>query len=333
MRITVIGGTGHIGTYLIPRLVRTGHDLVSISRGTREPYHEAAEWDAVEALAVDREAAERRGEFGELVSGTEPDVIVDLICYDRPSAEALVEAVRGDIQHLIHCGTLWVHGPGGAVPTVEDEPRTRTPPYEYGQQKLAIERYLLDEARRNSLPATVLHPGHITGPGWAPVNPVGNSDPSVFTRLARGDTVALPNFGLETVHHVHADDVAQAFQRTIEHWSAAIGECFHVASPRALTLRGYAEAVARWFGREATLAYQPWDEWKAQAEYDDDTITSTEKHVRRGTNASIEKARTQLGYVPRYTSLQAVRESVEALVRAGEVDVGDAAWPSDPGAD
>ena len=29
MRIVVIGGSGHIGSFLVPRLVRAGHEVVS----------------------------------------------------------------------------------------------------------------------------------------------------------------------------------------------------------------------------------------------------------------------------------------------------------------
>ncbi|MBW8788837.1 MAG: NAD(P)-dependent oxidoreductase, partial [Rhizobium leguminosarum] len=32
MRVLVIGATGHVGTYLVPRLVEAGHDVVTISR-------------------------------------------------------------------------------------------------------------------------------------------------------------------------------------------------------------------------------------------------------------------------------------------------------------
>ena len=34
-RIVVIGATGHIGTYLVPRLVDGGHEVIAVSRGTR----------------------------------------------------------------------------------------------------------------------------------------------------------------------------------------------------------------------------------------------------------------------------------------------------------
>ena len=62
----------------------------------------------------------------------------------------------------------------------------------------------------------LLHPGHIVGPGWVPVNPAGNLELSVFERLVTGQELALPNLGMETLHHVHADDVAQAFALAIE---------------------------------------------------------------------------------------------------------------------
>jgi nucleoside-diphosphate-sugar epimerase len=55
--------------------------------------------------------------------------------------------------------------------------------------------------------------------------------------------LVLPNLGLEMVHHVHADDVAQWITRATENRSASIGEAFNTVSERAVTLRGYAETV------------------------------------------------------------------------------------------
>jgi uncharacterized protein YbjT (DUF2867 family) len=47
MRVVVIGATGHIGTYLVPRLLAAGHQVVALSRGQREPYQGGAGWGAV----------------------------------------------------------------------------------------------------------------------------------------------------------------------------------------------------------------------------------------------------------------------------------------------
>ena len=81
---------------------------------------------------------------------------------------------------------------------------------------------------------TILHPGHICGRGWPPLNPSGHFNPfpmglepmtsrqplpsqhplirssrpnvarMVFDALRRGEPVAVPNLGMESVHHVHA---------------------------------------------------------------------------------------------------------------------------------
>lgn len=310
MRTVIIGGTGHVGTYLVPRLVELGHEVSVVTRARRQPYQPHAAWGAVRQVTLDRAAAEADGTFGQKVLQLKPDVVIDMICFTPDSARHLVECLRGNVQHLLCCGTLWVHGPSAVVPTTEDQPRT--PFGEYGIRKAQMEEYLLDEARRHALPVTVLHPGHIVGPGWAPLNPAGHFNVEVFARLARGEELALPHLGLETVHHVHADDVAQAFVKAITHWSTAVGEAFHVVSPQALTLRGYAHAVAGWFGKEARLKFLPWEQFKAAAGEQD--ARQTWEHIAHSPNCSIAKAQRLLGYQPRYSSLQAVREAVDWLI-------------------
>ncbi|MFF5362079.1 NAD-dependent epimerase/dehydratase family protein [Streptomyces scabiei] len=54
MRIVIIGGSGHIGTFLVPRLVRAGHEVINISRGTRTAYADAPEWRQVRQVVADR---------------------------------------------------------------------------------------------------------------------------------------------------------------------------------------------------------------------------------------------------------------------------------------
>jgi nucleoside-diphosphate-sugar epimerase len=175
-----------------------------------------------------------------------------------------------------------------------------------------MEEALLDLARRRGFPATILHPGHIVGRGWVPLNPAGNFNPEVFAAIARGQTLTLPNLGLETVHHVHADDVAQGFERALNARQASAGESFHLVSPAALSLRGYAERMFAWFGQQPSLDFLPWGEWRKTASEED--ARETLEHISHSPCCSIEKARRLLGYQPRYTSLEAVTESVEWLL-------------------
>jgi len=198
------------------------------------------------------------------------------------------------------------------VPTVESQ--LRNPFGEYGIRKAAIERWLLDAAHEGIIRAAILHPGHIVGPGWPPLNPAGHFDPMVFTKLANGDELLLPNLGMETVHHVHADDVAQAFELAVTNAERANGESFHVVSPAAMTLRGYAEAMAAHFRRPARLGFLLWDEWSRTVT--ESQARATWDHIAHSPNCSIAKARERLGYAPRYTSIEAVIEAVEASIHS-----------------
>ena len=309
-RAVIIGGSGHVGTYLVPRLVHAGYQVINVSRRRRAPYQPHGAWQQVEQVTIDRTAAESAGTFGDQIAALQPDVVIDMICFTLESAQQLVEALHGKVQHFLHCGTIWIHGPSVEVPTTEMTPRR--PFGDYGIRKAAIEAYLLNEARRNGFPSTQLHPGHIVGPGWAPLNPEGHFNPGVFSDLAQGLEITLPNLGMETVHHVHADDVAQSFMQALANRSQAIGESFHVVSPAALTLRGYAEAVAGWFGKTANIRYLPWEEWRAGQPADQ--AQATWDHIAHSPNCSIAKAQRLLHYQPRYSSLQAVYESVQWLI-------------------
>lgn len=317
MRVVVIGGTGHIGSYLTPMLVEAGHDVICVARGKREPYHSHEAWRGITRVAVDRGTEEALGEFGRRIAELGAEVVIDLTCYTPSSARQLVDALRGRVTHFLHCGTIWVHGHSVQVPTTEDAPRA--PFGDYGIRKLAIETYLLEQAQEG-FPATILHPGHLVGPGWPPVNPAGNFNTEVFSSLAAGREVSLPNLGMETLHHVHAADVASAFLCAVRHRDAALGESFHVVSPAAVTLRGFAERVAAWFGREPLLRFLPWEEWRAGSSEKDSRVTWD--HIAHSPNCSIEKARRLLSYQPAYGSLEAVQESVAWLVQNGHVAAG-----------
>src|SRR6185437_3187198 len=160
-RVVVIGATGHIGTYLVPRLVDRGHEVIAVSRGTRGPYQAAPQWDAVTQVTA----------YGA-----------------------------------------------------------------YGTGKAEIEALLHAETRAGGVPSVVLHPGHISGPGWPVITPAGNLDPATWTALATSQPLALPDHGLGVLHHVHADDVAQAFELALSR-PAAVGGSFHVTAEQAMTQR------------------------------------------------------------------------------------------------
>jgi len=319
MRIAVIGGTGHVGSFLVPRLVRSGHQVIGISRGTRRPYVEDPAWADVEVISADRDAADADGSFPGLVRDLQAEVVIDMVCFTLDSARLLVDGLRGHVGHLIHCGSIWRHGPSLKLPVTEE---TESEPIgEYGIQKAAIARLLKDETAQGGLTTTSLHPGHISGPGWQVVNPIGNLDPGVWQALSRGVEIAVPGNGAESLAHVHADDVAQAFALAVEHRDEAAGEDVNITAASALTVRGFARIAAGWFGQEARLRPVSWDEFRAStpAAHAD----ATWDHLYRSPNMSIEKARRLLGYKPAFEPEQAAYQAVRWMVEHGELEVAN----------
>jgi nucleoside-diphosphate-sugar epimerase len=314
-RIVIIGGSGHVGSYLLPALVKRGHDVVNVSRGTASPYQAHFAWNAVEQVVVDRKAEEAKGKFGSRIADLKADIVIDMISFELERTQQLVEELRGKLEHYLFCSTIWVYGHATSVPSKETDPTNAIDTY--GINKAKIEAWLLQQARRDGFPATCFRPGHIVGEGWVPINPQANANPNVFSLIARGDELVLPNLGLEMLHHVHADDVAQWIICAIENRAASIGEVFNTVSAQALTLRGYAEAMYRWFDREPRISFVPFDQWKLSLGKSD--AESSWGHIMRSSCVSIEKSRQRLGYSPRFSSLEAIQQSVTALIASGRI--------------
>jgi nucleoside-diphosphate-sugar epimerase len=291
--------------------------VVNISRGQRSSYIDDPAWQHVRQVSADRTVEDREGTFANRVAGLRPDAVIDLICFTLDSATALVEGLRGQTGHLLHCGSIWRCGPSLKVPITEDD---AVPPIgEYGIAKAAIARMLHEETSSGGLVTTSLHPGHIVGPGWHPIGPLGNLDVAVWHKLSAGAPIDIPGIGAEFMHHVHADDVAHAFEAALVHRDAAAGEAFSVVAPSALNVRGYARIAASWFGQTAVLRSVTWDEFRRGTS--DDAAQVSWDHLVRNHYFSIDKARALLGYAPRYEPDAAVLESVRWLVDHDQLDV------------
>jgi len=59
----------------------------------------------------------------------------------------------------------------------------------YGINKARIERWLLQQTRRNGFPATSFRPRSHRRLGLGTINPQGNANPEVFSQIARGENL------------------------------------------------------------------------------------------------------------------------------------------------
>jgi nucleoside-diphosphate-sugar epimerase len=106
MKVVVIGGTGHIGSFLCPQLVEAGCGVVCVRRGLRRPYQESRFWREIEIHELDRNVEESGGRFGAAIASLDADAVVDLTCYMPDVAQQLVDALRGRVKRFIYCGTI-----------------------------------------------------------------------------------------------------------------------------------------------------------------------------------------------------------------------------------
>jgi nucleoside-diphosphate-sugar epimerase len=301
----IIGGKGKVGSYLAPLLAAEGFELINVSRGKTGPVIDDPVWEKVKQINLDRDGPG----FAERIAELKPDIVLDMICFETADMLALIKALGGKAAHYLVTGSMWMHGPGTELPVAEDE--DREPLEHYGEEKSRMDWAIAKEFRASGFPGTIVHPGHIVCPGDIPINPQGCKSLEAFRILKKGEALWLPNFGMETLHHVHAADVAGVFMAAVKAGKASFGEGFHALSPRALSLRGYAAAAAAWYGRKAELRFEPYEAWKNRVSPKDADSALT--HILHSPSGSMEKAEQVLGFRPKYTSLEAVRECLKSF--------------------
>ncbi len=317
MKTVVIGGSGHIGTYLVPMLYRAGYEVVSITRGKSTPYEYDSAWDQVTKVQMDRE---KEPDFAKKIAEMEADAVIDLVNFHIEDTKAMVRALQDTAcSHYIYCSSCWAHGRAEVLPFCPDDPK-KEPLDAYGRDKFASEQYLKKAYREEGFPATIIMPGQISGPGWTIMNPWANKTLIPFQKIANGEEIKLPNFGMETLHHVHGADVAQCFFKALTHKEQAVGECFDAVSGGSITLYGYAKLMYEFFGKEPKIGFLPWREWCAYVG-DERECEDTFYHITRSGYYTIEKEERLLEYHPQYTNVKTIQIAVQSYIDGGLITV------------
>ena len=318
MKVIVIGGTGHIGTFLIPMLVKSGYQTIYITRGKSKPYVDDIAWEKAQNIILDRNSDK---DFVKKIMEINPDIIVDLINYNINETKKIVEAIQKSscCSHYLYCSSIWAHGRSQVLP-IGRESLTKEPICDYGKDKYESEKYLLEKYRKENFPVTIISPGQISGPGWDIINPWGGLDYRPFQIIADGETIFLPNFGQETLHHIHGEDVAQLFFKAISNRSQALGEVFNAVSGGSITLYGYAKLLFDFFGKEAKIEFKPWKEFCEYVGNKKETDMGY-KHLIRSGFFNHDKEEKLLGFRPKYTNTETILAAVKSYVDRGIIKI------------
>lgn len=331
MRVVVVGASGNVGTALLRRLRAdpTVTSLVGLVRrpphGPVPPPYDTAQWHGVDigAPGPDDPVVDRlRG----LVAGA--DAVVHLAWAIQPSHDrdlqrrthvdgtrrVLEAAVRAGVPHLVVASSV-----GAYAPSYSDQPRDED--WEvggirsswYSNDKVAVER-LLDEAevRHPGLAVARLRPALVFQRGAGSQIKRYFLGPLVPARLLDGHLPTLPWPAGMRLQAVHADDLADAYREAVVRQAQGP---FNIAGPGLVRAPDVADVLSAGRWREvphALVRAALGAAWHARvAPVGPGWFDMGASVPVLGTG----RAERELGFRPRYTGVQALRDLLDGLVR------------------
>ena len=284
MRVFILGATGLIGHAVARELVRTGHQVVGMSRS-------AAGDQMLAAAGVTPFRATMESPDLWLESARQADVIVQTAANWGPEMAASDKIVLDALQevgeasgrlHLIYTGGCWDYGDTvslyGNRPVTEDDPFHSIQSFQWSVG--SCERLLAAPWCQ----ATVVHPAMVYG-----------SDGGTFDgfREDAENLIPVQVWGDAETHWpiVHRDDLAVAYRLLVERTD--LSGHFNVSSEEGVTVGEIARRFARYYGGPEELVVRSREE-----------VIETEEDWAEGPMLnqmmSSEKLRKLTGWAPRF---------------------------------
>ncbi|MBN2334426.1 NAD-dependent epimerase/dehydratase family protein [Candidatus Bathyarchaeota archaeon] len=318
----VTGGTGFIGRYIVRLHRERGHEVTMLVRGSSD----TSSIDGLGAEFKVGDVSDGRSVLEALPEDCEWFFHNAAVMSDwgprSHFAPVNVEGVRNvletvrkrDVPALIHTSSTAVYGlPDTGDPITED--MTVKPSHPYQESKYLAEALVREYGELYGVEAAMVRPPTVLGGGDMYTGPM------LIDYIRRG---SMTYFGDGRVNqsYVHAEDVAACLIKAAERFSEARGRAYNVTSFMA-TYRALVEALSAELGVNRKVSEIPYAVadalgWLMEACYG--ALESrrapplTSFRVRLyGRDYVIDdsRARTELGYTPRWVLTETVRDMVE----------------------
>ncbi|MHB0946802.1 MAG: NAD-dependent epimerase/dehydratase family protein [Sedimentisphaerales bacterium] len=296
MKVMVIGGTGHVGTFMIPQLIEAGMDVVVVGSG-KTPLPKDKVWQKVKYLVCDVSSS---CELDKLADES-PDVAVDM----TGEVWNIYQKLKSVSKHVIACGSVWMFGEAKVVPMPEE---TQNPcPFEDYQKRYAEILNLVKLSRKDGVAFTAIMPPNICGPGKIPIDCLGGRSLDLHRDHARGKEVILPDGPDALIGPCDAQDIADCFVKAVLNRDKAAHQIFNVGSAYALTATELVGAYSEIYNVKIPIKRVPWNEYIANVSPD----IGYWWHFKAHMCPDISKAKKLLGYQPQFTPEQTMCRAVE----------------------
>ena len=252
----VTGASGFLGRALAARLLSTGESIRVLARRPVADLEANPRVHVVRGDLGDPEAVERAVEGVELVYHVGAGMRGGTEAFESGTVwgtkNIIAACLRHGIRRLVYVSSLSVLDHAGhpkGVPITESSPIEPHPELRgpYSQTKLLAENLVLDAIRMQNLPAVILRPGQIFGPGAEKTPPSG-----VIGLAGRWLVMGSGRLPLNLVYVEDAVDALLAAATKPD----VSGRVFQLVDPATLTQREYIEAAKR-YGSAPRVSYVP----------------------------------------------------------------------------
>lgn len=250
LKVLVTGGTGFIGTELIPKLVELGYDVYSLER------YVTGRYILGERKSVKSVFADIRDYFAikEIVRHIQPDVVIHLAAvspvaysYEHPQETIetnltgtinLSEACLREVNHFrqfLFASTSETYG-NGPTPKTEQTPQNPNSPY--AVSKLACEKYLIYMKSAHNFPVTILRNFNTYGRKKNTHFVVER----IIVQMLRGKTVRLGD-PTPIRDFLYVDDHVNSYVSCLENEKGK-GDVFNFCTGRSISIEELVQKIA-----------------------------------------------------------------------------------------
>ncbi|MEM7776437.1 MAG: NAD-dependent epimerase/dehydratase family protein [Pseudomonadota bacterium] len=289
MKIFCTGASGYIGGSVAVALIKAGYDVAGLVRSD-------AAATQMRALGITPVLGDLDETDGLAEAARQADVVINTANADhKPSAYALLEALRGTAKTFIHTSGSSIVGTQSAGHRVDDvyDEDTRFTPSPARAERVALNDLVLSYASRDLRPI-IICPSLIYGLGRG-VKPHSMQVPWLI-ELAKAKGVAKHYGPGENIwSNVHIDDLVDLYVRALD---AAPAGAFYYAENGENAMNEICRAISRMLGFNDASEAMDLDE--AADAWGDGPARNT-----MGSNSRVRarRARSELGWQPSASSL------------------------------
>ncbi len=318
----ITGATGFAGSHLAEACVRKGYAVRALARAgsdtkllenggvtiVRGDLADATILPAaLQGVDVIFHCAAKVGDWGP---------VEDYRAINVEALRGLLEACRSvPLRRFVHFSSLGVYAAGHHFGTNESAPLPSHHVDGYTQTKVESEQLALRYQRDHGVPVVVLRPGFVYGPRDRTVLP------RLLDNLRAGKVRYLGGGGKRAMNTIYVVNLAEAALLAAEKPNV-VGQVFNLTDGEFVSKRRFIEGIADGLGVPRPQSSVPlwvarlgawWMEGAARRRNDPQPPLLTQgrlKFLGMNLDFSIEKAKRELGYQPRFTFDQGLAETV-----------------------